>query len=352
MKKKLIVFIVVIGVLFLFGIYKGCQATTNSKTVRIGAVLPLTGSLSFVGESAQKGMILAVDEYKSNNEAGNSVQLIVADGKSTAKDSIMAYRHLTTGQNLNALFCVATIGAKAISEQKPEMPFYMTIVSDSEIARNKPRWLNLTLNNEQEVDTILDYFKNSGKGRIAVVYQHDDLGVYTFETVTSRHDVIIVAGEEVSDESQVPSIVASICEKHPDAVFIAAVGNIAASIAKKLAEYRYAGSIASFSGFNTPSVLKHAGDAANGILICITQYDIGNTNEVSSFKQLYLKKYDAQPDFIAAYAYSLMSIYLTSGVDAQNYHTLFGDLEKASDGTIRFPLKIAQLKNGKVHVVE
>lgn len=353
MKNKTVIIGVVALVAFcIFGVFRSCRSTTDDKVVRIGAVLPLTGPLSFVGESAQKGMTLALDEFKTKG-TGKQVQLEIADGKSSAKDSIMAYRHLTVGgSNLDALFCVSTIGAKAISDQNPAMPLYMTIVSDSKIARDKPGWLNLTLNNEQEVDTILDYINQIGKGRIAVVYQHDDLGVYTYETVTLRHDVEIVAGEEVSDESQVPSIVASICEKRPDSVFIAAVGSVAATIAKKLAEYQYAGIVASFSGFNTPSVLNQAGDAANGVLICITQYDVGGTDEVRSFKKSYVDKFNAQPDFIAAYAYSLMSIYLSSELEMHQYHTLFGNLEKNSDGTIRFPLTIARLENGMVHVVE
>ena len=351
--KKLLIGVVVLVASIPFIVFKSCQSATIDKSVRIGAVLPLTGPLSFVGESAQKGMVLALEEFNENGKGKKHIELVVSDGKSSAKDSIMAYKHLIVGRgNMEALFCVSTVGAKAIAEQNPNVPFYMTIVSDSKIARNKKGWLNLTLNDEQEVDTIFDYIKNLGRGKIAIAYQHDDLGVYTYETATSRHDVDIVAGEEVSDESQVSSVVAGICEKHPDAVFIAAVGSVAATIAKKLAEYQYAGVVASFSGFNTPSVLNQAGDAANGILICSTQYDVGDTTEVHSFKQSYTDKYGSKPDFIAAYAYSLMSIYLSSGIDASQYHTLFGDLEKNSDGTIRFPLKIARLENGTVHIID
>ena len=324
------------------GVYRNYLQPSNSDAVRIGAVLPLTGMLSFVGESARKGMELAIWQR------GNDIEFIVADGKSTSKDSIMAYRHLVGQYKVDAMFCVASTTAKAIAELNPPMPLYMTIVSDTSIAKNNPNWLNLTLNNEQEVSAIIDYFVRCNKTKVAIIYQHDDLGLYTYETLKARRDIELIAAEEVGDENQISSVSISVCKRNPDAVFIAAVGSMAANVSRKIVENKYNGVIASFSGFNTPSVLRQAGNAANGILICYTQYDEGDSKDVKEFHKNYKEKFGEKPDFIAAYAYSLMSIYLTSSHNEKHYQTLFGTLGRENDGTIRFPLKVGCINNGIV----
>lgn len=311
---------------------------------RVAAVLPLTGSLSFVGQSAQNGMTLALMEHKRSS--GENIEFVVVDGKSTIKDSIMAYRHLVAYSKPDALFCVSSLMAKAIAEQNPPMPFLMTIVTDTQITHDKPSWLNLTLNNEQEVNAIIDYLIGLGKKTFAIVYQHDDLGDYTRNTFLARDDIQIVAAEEISDDSQAASIVANICSKQPEAVFIAAVGGTAANMVKKLAELKYNGEIASFSGFNTPSVLRQAGVAANGLIICCTQYESGRSEAVKQFKRSYFSEFNADPDFIAAYAYSLMSIYLTSQQNCTHYQTLFGEVDREDNGSMHFQLEIARLKDG------
>lgn len=341
-KNKLLILIgtiVLIGIVSLLA-YRAQNRTESDNVVRIGAVLPLTGPLAFVGESARQGMELAI------GLKGNNIELIVEDGKSTAKDSIMAYRHLVGQRKVDAMFCVASITAKAIAELHPPMPLYMTIVSDTTIARNNPTWLNLTLNNEQEVNTIIDYFIQCNLKKIAIIYQHDDLGLCTYETLKSRKDIELIAAEEVGNDTQIPSIAVNLCRNKPDAIFIAVVGSMAANVARKIVENEYTGAVASFSGFNTPSVLQQAGDAANGMLVCYTRYDMGDSEDVQEFRKCYEERFDREPDFIAAYAYSLMSIFMTSSQGDNYYQTLFGTLVREKDGTMQFPLKVGRFNNG------
>ena len=63
----------------------------NSDKIKLGAVIPLTGKLSEMGEAEKNGMNLAIDELKKE---GINLQLITEDSKSNPKDGVTAARKL------------------------------------------------------------------------------------------------------------------------------------------------------------------------------------------------------------------------------------------------------------------
>lgn len=96
MKKSSIIVIVLIviisiGTIFYFKI----RNSDNVSTIKIGAVLPLTGDMSSYATSLKKGMDLAIEEINSNGGIDNKKLLVVyEDDKGEAKNAVSAYRKL------------------------------------------------------------------------------------------------------------------------------------------------------------------------------------------------------------------------------------------------------------------
>jgi len=74
----------------------GC-AKKEEKEIKIGVILPLTGDAAKYGQSAKKGMKLAVDEINNKGGINNQrVILIIEDSQGQVKNGVSAFNKLIT----------------------------------------------------------------------------------------------------------------------------------------------------------------------------------------------------------------------------------------------------------------
>jgi len=83
-------------------IFNGC-GKKDEADLKIGAILPLTGGASTIGDWHKNGMISAVD--KINKEKNIDFEIILEDSKNEGKSGITALK------NLNNRFCNVFISA-------------------------------------------------------------------------------------------------------------------------------------------------------------------------------------------------------------------------------------------------
>lgn len=85
--------------------------------LKVGAILPLTGDIAFVGEEIKKGIDLAVQEI---NENGERIEVIYEDDAFDLKQSVSAANKLI---NIDEVDVVVTM---LIEEAQPIMPLFAT----------------------------------------------------------------------------------------------------------------------------------------------------------------------------------------------------------------------------------
>lgn len=96
----------------------GCNAkynsvyTGNSSPIKIGAVLPLTGWGAYWAEGEQKGIVLAEEDIRS---VGGSIQVVVEDGQTDAKQSATAAEKLISVNKVGGMFVEFTGPASSVS---------------------------------------------------------------------------------------------------------------------------------------------------------------------------------------------------------------------------------------------
>lgn len=88
----------------------------KAETVKIGAYLPLTGPLAFLGEGYKMGIELAIKDLEGK-VAGKNIELIVADSKGNPTDSVNAVRKLIEQDKV-----LAIIGGGASSTTLAALP--------------------------------------------------------------------------------------------------------------------------------------------------------------------------------------------------------------------------------------
>ena len=341
----------------------------DENVIRLGAIMPLTGPLAFVGESSKEGLLLAVDIF-NNSVNGKRIKVILEDGKGTVKDSISAYNNLMM-QSPSILFCVASVTAKAVVTPSLDVLTILSTVSDSTIAEKNQNVFNITVNSQQELQAMCHFWESKSIKKVGLIYQKDELGLEIKETIHEiclQHGINIIGEEEISTAESILSATTRTKDTFPEAVFVGATGSNAAMTVKRLVENNFKGIICCLKGFNSPSVLKQAGEAANGVYLCYTNYDMDDesqSNELKQFRDLFLKKYNHVPDALATDSFCVINLALkkidSAGfnfeeakkllLETNNEPSVLGNLSCTSKRFFIFPIGVGIIREGHINKV-
>lgn len=110
--KKILITIVVVIILILVIVSLSNSGGTNSSTVRIGVVAPLTGWGAYWAEGYQKGILMASDEI---NETDEKVMVTIEDGATEGARSATAAQKLISVNKVDGLIVEFTAPASAVS---------------------------------------------------------------------------------------------------------------------------------------------------------------------------------------------------------------------------------------------
>lgn len=86
--------IIIVGGVWLSGVVNKQQTQTNKQTVKVGAILPLTGDAAQYGQTAQKSLRLAKE--KMSKEKGLNIEIVYEDDKMDPKLAVSAFQKLAS----------------------------------------------------------------------------------------------------------------------------------------------------------------------------------------------------------------------------------------------------------------
>src|ERR1700712_5027061 len=90
-----------IGLLGIMLAATGAQA----ETIRIGAILPLTGPGALIGTQQMRGIQFAIDQANAKGGVrGNKIEVVFEDNQAKPDQSILSFNKLTDLQHLQVIF--------------------------------------------------------------------------------------------------------------------------------------------------------------------------------------------------------------------------------------------------------
>jgi branched-chain amino acid transport system substrate-binding protein len=100
-----ITIVVIVGLIFVISTNnQGGNLSDNSKSIKIGAMISLTGVAADFGDMSKKAMDLAVEEINQNGGVdGRKAELYIEDDQTTPQGSVSAYQKLVGIQNADAV---------------------------------------------------------------------------------------------------------------------------------------------------------------------------------------------------------------------------------------------------------
>lgn len=288
----------------------GCQEKKEDNVIKIGAILPLTGKYADSANSVKAGVEMAVREL--NDSIGSvKYKLFYYDTSSDPKLAITGYRQLRTSQHIDYFITTNTDHSLAI---KPlaikDQAMLICVASSPEITENNNQLVFRPCNTSRdEAKSMIENLESLFPGSRIVAYaQNNDAGL-AYKTAFEQYyngsiDHWYLYETNTND---IRNIVPISELKNKDCIIVLGFVPTMGAIIKAIREYGYQGYIISNPGFNTPSVLTIAGDAAIGVKYL--DYDFPYESEVHTLRNNICNQ-EFNVDFSALSYMSLTSIKL------------------------------------------
>ena len=139
-----------------------------SETVRIGAILPLSGNAASWGNAFKNGMEMALEELPP--EVKSKIEITFEDDGLTSKNTISSFQKMMATRGVDLVVNLSSGTAKALAPvtEKAKVPL-LAVASDAAIGRGRTYAFNYWVTPEEEVKAMLPELSRRNYRRIARV---------------------------------------------------------------------------------------------------------------------------------------------------------------------------------------
>ena len=355
---------VVIGSLLLFGI-TSCKKK-EPETIKIGAILPLTGPGAIFAQYIKEGIDLAVEQINKTFEL--PIIVLYEDSKNQPKEGISAFNKLVTTEKPSVVVVALSSIAKALAplaEPKKTVQIYIAVAIPN-ITDGKYTFRIYPEANGM-AGVMARYNATHLKAKTsAVIYINDDFGKVSLEAYKKEFEVY--GGKIVFEESyelQQTDFRSAITKLKninpaPDVIYLNGYGLSYGIIIKQLKELGVKSQLTADMTLGLPNTLEQVGNAAEGAYFVDGKMS-------PEFINLFKQKYGKEPTSYAGYAYDIINILakiskeekkLTSEIAKQgllkvkNYQGAMGNITIQPDGDSNLEFVVKQIKNGSPLIVQ
>lgn len=308
---------------------------------KLGVVSYLTGGGAAYGQSQKEGLDLAMAEINAQGKV--KIELLYEDSRGSNTEAINAVNKLINKDNV-----VGIIGPTLSGEMFAAGPIAnqagVPIMGTSTTAEGITDVGEFVFRNAlPESSAVPQAVKKSVEKynlkKVALMYSSNNdwavSGYKTMEQALKDNGVEIIATETFADkDTDFSAQLTKIASLKPDAVMVSSLYQEAALVLKKAREIGITVPFVGTNGFNSPELIKIAGDAANGAVVASPWYPGKENDKIKKFVADYKAKYNKVPDQFAAQSYDALYIYASA-------------LEKAGSTTDRAKLRdsLADIKD-------
>jgi len=328
----------------------GSAGSTNSysgKTIKVGAILSLTGAGSVYGPQSWNGAALAVKQINGSGGV-NGAQIALSkndDASDKAQSAQVAQTLIQSEQDLVLLGPTLSNSAVAVHPLAETLKIPILAVSTTGIHIvpdcNFPATAACkyvfrdSLGEETAIpDNIKAYAADSHPATGVLLVAQDDKfssdgGTIVQKTVGQYNINLLKTIKFNKAEADLSPYVTQAVQLKPDVIFITSLGGIPAKIMIEARKQGWQGQFLGGNGFNTATVSAQAAGAGKGARSASAWY-LGNTfTSNAEFVSAYKAEYNKDPDQFAAQAYAAIKIIADSAKRANlTFSDLPGDRDK------------------------
>lgn len=311
MKKRILSFVigtVVAGSMLVSGI-------SFAADLKIGLMIPTTGSEATAGKDMENAMKMAADEINAaGGVMGMKISTITGDDACDPQQATSAATKIVSADVVGVVggYCSgATLPTLKIYGDA-KVPFVIAASNSTKlIGANMGNAFMINSTGNAQSTTAVELFKAKGAKKLAIVHQGDGYSEPLAKLTKGKWEAMgmeVVSFEVVNKgEQDMSALVTKIKAKAPDAIFWTAYYGDGALFIKQLRQAGYRKLIAVGDGSNSPKLLEVAGKAAEGVY-CFSNPTVDMMPAAKTFTMNYKKSFDQDPDAYAALAYDGMKL--------------------------------------------
>ena len=301
-------------------------ARAQSNKVRVGLMLPYTGTFSQLGVAIENGFRMAIDE-KGGKLGGRDIDWFKVDDESEPPKGVENANKLVQRDKVDVLVGTVHSGVQMGIQRVARDSGVLSIIPNAGVhaatrALCAPNVFRTSFSNSQPTRALGKVMMDKGHKKTVWITWKYAAGDEAFEGFKEGYTA---AGGTIVKELGLPfpnvefqALLTEIAAIKPDAVACFFAGGGAAKFMRDYAAAGLKDKIPLYgSGFLTEGVLDAAGAAADGVITTLHYSDSLDTPRNKAFRLEYAKRFKQQPDVYAVQGYD-SGLLLMAGANAVN----------------------------------
>jgi branched-chain amino acid transport system substrate-binding protein len=299
-------------------------AQAQSNKIRVGLMLPYTGTFAQLGVAIENGFRMALAE-QGGKLGGREVEFFKVDDESEPSKGVENATKLVQRDKVDVLVGTVHSGVQMGIQKVARESGVLSLIPNAGVhaatrALCAPNVFRTSFSNSQPTRALGKVMMDKGHKKTVWITWKYAAGDEAFEGFKEGYTA---AGGTIVKELGLPfpnvefqALLTEIAALKPDAVACFFAGGGAAKFIKDYAAAGLKDKIPLYgSGFLTEGVLDAAGPAADGIITTMHYSDSLDTPRNKAFRLAYAKAYKAQPDVYAVQGYDT-GLLLVQGANA------------------------------------
>jgi branched-chain amino acid transport system substrate-binding protein len=341
----------------------------ETKEIKIGAILPLTGGAAKYGQSAKNAIDLATEEISSTGINGKKVKIIYEDDQADPKIGVAAFHKLISVDKVTVIIGAmpsgVTLAIAPLAEKNHII--LMSPASTAAAVRDAGDYIfRVCASDSLEGTAMVDFMvHNKNLKRIGMIYIQNGYGAGLKDVFENRLKELglplIIAEGFQPDDTDFRSQIQKLKDSNLDGIYV--VG-----YKEQAVFFRQAQELGLHTPFfattmvEDPELVQKAGESAmEGIIYTYRSYDPNASQKwVQDFVTHFKAKYNVVPDFYAGVGYDaarvLFDVIKKIGINADDVKNALYQLKDfpGVTGTITFdkngdvvqPMRMKVIRNG------
>ena len=315
----------------------------QSSKIKVGFMLPYTGTFAQLGVAIENGVRMAINE-QGGKLAGREIEGCKGDGEAEPSKAIENANKLVQRDKVDVIIGTVHSGVQMGIHKVARESGVLSLIPNAgvHIATRQqcaPNVFRTSFSNSQPTMALGEAMVKRGHKKAVWISWKYAAGDEAFE---GFRDSFTKAGGSIVKELGLPfpnvefqALLTEIAALKPDAVACFFAGGGAAKFIKDYAAAGLKGKIPLYgSGFLTEGVLDAAGPAAEGVLSTLHYGDGLETKRNNEFRLNYAKTFKMQPDVYAVQGYDTGLLLIQGANAVQGDLGKKAELYKAMEGAV------------------
>jgi len=333
---------------------EAAQKVSEEKVIKIGAILPLTGSAAIHGQFQKQGIEIAVKEINEKGGInGHKVKIVYGDSKNEGKTGINVFKKMLDFDKVHIFYSSMSgvsypIASYVHSNDLRNVLIMVTLVSVPGITKLSPIIYRCFITSDKESKIIGDFIRKILMAKkIGVYYVNDDYGMGAYKTLESycnTHNIEIIwkasYNKNVKDHR---NTLLKLKKSEVEALVIVGYNESFAYAIRQKYELQIDIPTVTTIGLAVRQWRELAGEeAVEGIYFTDSGFETSTTEAKKEFCERFKQTYNVQPNVISAFSYTAIKLLVEALRLSEGNFSVYS-VKKALDSITHFQTPVGEI---------